>query len=316
VRTLIHRGVRERVETLAHEFHSADPFRHVVIDDFFTPDFCRQLISEFPAFDAEHARNEMGHVGGKAVFQNLAQLGSSYARLDQMLRGREFLTFVGRITGIPDLLYDPAYICGGTHDNVHGQELDPHVDFNYHPKTQRHRRLNLIVFLNPEWHEEWGGALQLHVNPWLPPDEDRVKTILPLANRSVIFETTERSWHGFKRIRLPPEKRNLSRRSIAVYYYSKERPVEETAPSHSTVYVPRGLPENFRAGHMLREEDVDAVRALLTRRDMQIRYLYEREIEFSSVVHGILRSKSFRLYHILTEPARRCWSWIKLRKAL
>jgi hypothetical protein len=73
------------------------------------------------------------------------------------------------------------------------------------------------------------------------------------------------------------------------------------------------LPENIRAGYTLRDEDVDAVRSLLIRRDTQIRYLYEREKEFSDVVHGILRSRTFRLFRMLTWPARKCWGWIKTR---
>jgi hypothetical protein len=233
--------------------------------------------------------------------------------LDAMLRTREFLTFVSQITNIPKLFYDPDYLGGGTHENLHGQDLDPHVDFNYHPKNQRHRRLNLIVFLNPEWREEWGGAFELHVNPWLPPEEDPVTTIVPITNRCLIFETSENSWHGFKRINLPPEKRHLSRRSIAVYYYTRHRPTREIAPSHSTIYVQRPLPEHIRTGHTLSEDDIAAVRNLLVRRDMQIRFLYEREKEFSEVVHGVLRLKSFPLYRILAWPARKCWKWIKSR---
>jgi Rps23 Pro-64 3,4-dihydroxylase Tpa1-like proline 4-hydroxylase len=337
--TLLHPDVPERVEALRSEFQSAEPFRHVVIDEFLSAEFCRELMAEFPAFDAAHARNELGQVGGKAVFQNLARLGPAYARLDRMLRSREFLSLTGRITGIPDLKYDPEYVGGGTHENLSGQELDPHVDFNFHPRTHLHRRLNLIVFLNPLWREEWGGALELHVNPWLPTEEDRIKTVLPVANRAVIFETTENSWHGFKKIQLPaeegvrresggtvepgalgapgaavdlPESRGVptSRRSIAVYFYTKTRPLEESAAAHATVYVPRGLPDNIRAGCVLREEDVGALRTLLDRRDGQIRFLYEREREFSELLAG---SKSFRVYLAMTSPARACLRWLKRR---
>jgi Rps23 Pro-64 3,4-dihydroxylase Tpa1-like proline 4-hydroxylase len=315
VLALIHSNTRDHAQILGREFQSATPFRHVVIDEFLEPDFCRRLLAEFPAFDREHARNEMGAVGGKAVFQNLPQLGPSYAQLDALLRSRKFLWFVSQITGISDLRYDKEYIGGGTHENLNGQDLDPHVDFNYHPKTQLHRRLNLIVFLNPEWREDWGGALELHVNPWLPPEEDSVKTIVPMANRCVIFETTESSWHGFKRINLPEDKRNLSRRSVAVYYYTKKRPAEEAAPHHSTIYVQRTLPAHIRPGYTLRDEDVQAVRSLLVRRDMQIRYLYEREKEYLEVVHGILRSWRFRIYRTLTWPARKCWEKMKARQS-
>jgi hypothetical protein len=299
---------------LGRQFQSAAPFRHVIIDEFLAPDFCQRLMAEFPGFDGEHARNEMGGIGRKAVFQNLPQLGPSYAQLDAMLRSREFLSFTSQLTGIPDLRYDPEYVGGGTHENLSGQDLDPHIDFNYHPATQLHRRLNLIVFLNPEWREEWGGVLELHVNPWLPPEEDSVKGIAPLANRCVIFETSENSWHGFKRIQLPDDKKHLTRRSIAVYYYTKQRPAGEIAPHHSTVYVQRPLPEHIRAGYTLRDEDVQAVRSLLVRRDTQIRYLYEREKEFSEVLHGIFSSPSLRLLRVLTWPARKGRGWIKARR--
>lgn len=310
---LISSTVRDHAEALRSEFQSAKPFRHLVLNDFLTPDFCRQLMAEFPAFDPNKARNELGELGGKAVFTNLPRLGPAYARLDKMLGNREFLGFMGQITGIPDLLYDPDYVGGGTHENLHGQDLDPHVDFNYHPVTQLHRRLNLIIFLNPEWQEEWGGALELHLNPWLPPDENPLETIVPISNRAVVFETSEISWHGFKRISLPPEKRHLSRRSIAVYYYTKRRPEEEVASPHSTIYVPRPLPETIKTGHTLSQADVDLVRVLVARRDQQIRFLYEREKEFSTAVQVMMGSKAYRFYMTMILPLRKPWSWFKTR---
>lgn len=92
---------------------------------------------------------------------------------------------------------------GGIHDNLHGQELDPHVDFNYDEAIQLHRRLNLIVYLNKEWSSEWGGALEIHSNP-RKPFENRVWSYDPLFNRCVMFETNGRSWHGFPQIDLRP----------------------------------------------------------------------------------------------------------------
>ncbi len=310
---LIQPDIRNRAEALNREFQSAQPFRHVVMDNFLDPAFCSELIAEFPAFDRGESLNEVGERGGKAVNTDLPHLGPAYARLDALLRDREFLRFMGGITGIPHLLYDRKYVGGGTHENRDGQDLDPHVDFNYHPLTHLHRRLNLIVFLNPEWEEAWGGSLELHVNPWLPEEEDRVKRIVPILNRAVVFETSEISWHGFKRIQLPPEKKHLSRRSIAVYYYTKRRPAAETAAEHSTVYVPRPLPDHMRAGYSLRQEDVETLRELMARRDMLIRFLYEREKEFSPSVRVMLGSKSYKLYMWLIQPVQKPWSWFKTR---
>src|SRR5439155_21312235 len=136
-------------------------------------------------------------------------------------RSSAFAEWVSEVTGIPGVLYDPEYVGGGTHENRAGQDLDPHVDFNFHPRRGWHRRLNLIVYLNHEWHEAWGGTLELHSDPWLPPEENRVKRILPLANRAVLFETSERSWHGFERLTAPPGRAELSRKSLAIYLYTR-----------------------------------------------------------------------------------------------
>src|SRR5277367_2327107 len=186
---MLDRNIPAKVPEIHREFTSAQPFRHVIVENFLEPQFFRRLMDQFPAFEAKNARNEMGDVGRKAVFTDLKRIGPAYADFDALIRGREFLNLISRITGIPDLLYDPEYVGGGTHENLNGAELDTHVDFNYHPRTHLHRRLNLIVFLNEEWESEWGGCLELLRDPWSTSPADRIVTT-PIANRAVIFETT------------------------------------------------------------------------------------------------------------------------------
>jgi len=314
--SLLHPTLESRVSELSAEFAKAQPFRHVVLEPFLDPGFCDQLIKEFPHFDRERAINETGEVGRKAVFSNLAGLGESYARFDSLMRDRAFLALTSRITGIPDLLYDPEYIGGGTHENLDGQELDTHVDFNYHPTTHTHRRLNLILFLNPEWEENWGGCLELLRDPWSNVGEDG-KVVLPLANRCVIFETSEVSWHGFRCIRLP-ERVQTSRKSIAVYFYTDQRPAAETVPSHATFYYQRPLPDHIRAGHTLTEDDLHEIQVLLARRDHTIKFLYEREMEFSASLGAssaslrtLLQSKNFLLGRAITWPMRKAKALVR-----
>ncbi len=257
---------------LADEFRDADPFRHIVIDDFLTPDYCAELLRQFPPFERGNARNEAGELGSKSTVEKIRDLGPAYAALDDLIQTREFLDLIGTITGIPDLRYDPWYFGGGTHENREGQDLDPHVDFNRHPVERWHRRLNLIVYLNREWSDAWGGSLELHSDP--RSADDLVELITPLFNRAVIFETTETSWHGFSRIALPDDKKSISRKSIALYFYTSERPREELADTHSTIYVDRPLPERFRAGATLSDADVHELRTLLGRRDQHNQRLY------------------------------------------
>ena len=265
-------GVVADADRHAAAFARRDPFRHIVIDDFLTADYAAQLLAEFPPFERGNARNEAGELGNKSTVERIRGLGAPYAALDDLIRSPPFLELIARITGIPDLLYDPYYFGGGTHENREGQDLDPHVDFNRHPVENWHRRLNLIVYLNHEWDDAWGGSLELHSDPRAA--DDRVTRVTPLFNRGVIFETTEWSWHGFNRIALPADRRDLSRRSIALYFYTRERPAEELADTHSTIYVDRPLPERFRAGMTLGEADIEELRVLLARRDQHNQRLY------------------------------------------
>ena len=76
------------------------------------------------------------------------------------------------------------------------------------------RRLNILIYLNHNWDENNGGQLEL----WNKEMKKCEKKILPVFNRMVIFSTTDFSYHG------NPKKvqtlNNLSRKSIALYYYS------------------------------------------------------------------------------------------------
>jgi hypothetical protein len=291
--------VLAHIDDLTAQFGTAQPFRHVVIDNFLAPQFCQELIAQFPPFESGDARNERGEMAGKSVVPGIVRLGSAYNSFDRLMRDAEFLSLMGRLTGIRGLLYDEDYIGGGTHENRSGQELDSHVDFNFHPRLGWHRRLNLIVFLNPQWDEAWGGCLEL----LREPSAEAGTIVTPVANRAVIFETTESSWHGFPIIRTPPGS-GITRKSLAVYFYSHDRPAAEIAASHGTYYYQRPLPPHLQPGYTLRPEDVDEIHKLFARRDDHIRFLYEREQEFSELLEGINKWRAFRLARALTWPAR------------
>jgi Rps23 Pro-64 3,4-dihydroxylase Tpa1-like proline 4-hydroxylase len=286
--SLIRPAVLVDRQRYAATYAVAKPFRHIAIENFLSEDVAKDMLAEFPSFENRYALNEMGEVGGKAVRMDVRNLPAAYQRLDAYLQTREFLDFISQVTGIPDLLYDPDYVGGGTHENRDGQGLDQHVDFNFHPGTRWHRRLNLIVYLNPEWDLEWGGNLQLQADPW--NGDTSGPTIAPLFNRAVIFETTERSWHGFSNIRLPVGRKEISRKSFAIYLYTKERPAAETAASHATVYVPDGMPADLVSGTVLDDARVADLRGRFERMLGQLKFLYDREKEFAQQIESANRA--------------------------
>lgn len=304
-----------RADEFARAFEGARPFRHVVIPSFLCNDVGQDLLAAFPDFEARHALNEMGEVGGKAVRMDVRDIGPAYRTLDAYIQTPEFLGFVSRVTGIPDLLYDPDYIGGGTHENRHGQGLDAHVDFNYHPRTRWHRRLNLIVYLNPRWERDWGGELELHADPW-NAERDEVVAIEPTFNTCAIFETTESSWHGFSAINLPPELASISRKSFAIYLYTRERPPGETAPPHATIYVPDSMPSHLAPGHALTEVDARDLSQRFGRLRTQLRYLYDREKRFGAQIDALERAldearaaQRLPLQGYATQPVGVCGLW-------
>lgn len=274
---MISNDVIKNAEAIRNRYQEAKPFKHACIEAFFEADVAEALLTDFPPFDREKARNEFGEIGGKAVNTDLRSISPFYEKLYRYLFSQEFMNRMSEITGIPDLIGDPAMYGGGTHENCHGQELDPHVDFNYVSGGEAHRRVNLLVYLNKGWNPAWGGAIEIHSNP-REPETNQIKPYDLKFNRAVIFETNEYSWHGFPRVNLPPEHRHDSRKCLSIYLYTKTRPQEEIAGTHGTFYVQRPLPKHLQPGHVLSEQDVLELKRGFRNRDRYIE-AYQRTEE-------------------------------------
>ena len=301
---------------IQHAFQGARPFRHVAIENFLEPAIAEGLLADFPPFDTRKALNEHGEVGRKAVFEHVSNISTGYRQFYRYINSRPFLDAMSELTGIPDLMADDTLFGGGTHENLDGQGLDVHVDFNIDEQRMLHRRVNLLVYLNKEWDESWGGSIELHSDPWTPK-ANQVKSFLPLFNRAVIFETNEYSWHGFKRIVLPEAKKGLSRKSFSIYLYTKDRPAEEVVAPHTTFYVPAPPPERVAAGTTLTAKDAEDIQIAFASRDgllrMYQKLLVEKEQRMREIVtmkrnalespmHDyelILASRSWRLIMVL-----------------
>jgi Rps23 Pro-64 3,4-dihydroxylase Tpa1-like proline 4-hydroxylase len=232
------------------EYLSAQPFSHVVLDNFCPEWILDEVLSEFPSPDQEGWQRFESENERKLASAGDTGMGHATRQLLAEFNSATFLDFLEQLTGIAGLVPDPYFEGGGLHQIVPGGHLNVHVDFNRHPVTGLDRRLNVLLYLNRDWDDEWGGKLEL----WSPNMQRCERAIAPLFNRLVVFSTTEHSFHGHPHpLACPPDR---SRRSLALYYYSNGRPEEArvAAPTHNTVWGEQGRDPAARTpGERLRE---------------------------------------------------------------
>lgn len=226
-------NLEKRLNEIKQDFQSKKPFRYTSFENFFNPQAAEAILREYPSIE-EGAWDGTTYINQKNKFQKTKfDKDSLFDKVFRELNSTVFTNWLSRVSGIQELKGDPELFGGGLHQSVKGAFLNVHVDYNLHPTTRQHRRLNVLVYMNKDWREEYEG----HVELWDLTGEKQVllDSIAPLFNRCVIFETNEISFHGHPRPLNTP--RGVSRKSLATYYYSEERPGNEIAPEHNTIYV-------------------------------------------------------------------------------
>ena len=215
---------------LAEKYQSGKPYHHICVDDF------------LPMEIVERVRAEAMAVGEKAP-ENLSpqeHLKTSYnpdhlplytRAVFNALNSQAFLRFLEEMTGIEHLIPDPYYKGAGIHRTNTGGFLGIHADFNMHKQMYLERRLNILIYLNPDWHEDYGGAFEV----WTDDMKERVAKFPPYQNRMCCFSTSSNSYHGNPEPVNHPD--GHPRLSIALYYYTPTWS-EDRVP-HSTLFRPR-----------------------------------------------------------------------------
>lgn len=233
------------VPELRRQFDTAEPFRHLCIDGFLEPEFAREVAAAYPSFEDALARGfsfDFVNERKKVQVTDASKFPEPVVRLHQAIASQEFRDRLSEVTGIENLLADEQLVGGGMHvTGPHGR-LDVHVDFNYVPDRKLHRRLNILVYLNPQWHPGWGGEVEL----WDRDVRRCYQTLRPVLGRCVIFETSEISYHGVSELRCP---QGVERKSFAAYYYTREAPAGWDGTQHSTIF--RARPDERMRGYVL-----------------------------------------------------------------
>ena len=205
---------RDRGAELSAAYRAAKPFPHVVIDDFLPPEIVELCLAEFPGkrtqddiqFDREQERY-------KSQF-NPDTLTPRTRALFYSFNSKPFIRVLENITGIKGLVPDPYFLGAGFHEIGQGGHLSVHTDFNHHKPMNLERRINVLIYLNKDWKDAYGGQLEF----WNADMSECQESVLPLFNRCVIFNTTDSSFHGNPNPINHPG--NVTRKSIALYYYT------------------------------------------------------------------------------------------------
>ncbi len=222
-----------RSEELRHLYQNKKPFRYIKFDNFFRDRVAKAVYEGFPAI-SDGQWDGTTYLDQKNKFQkNNFENESIFRKVFAELNSPQFIQWLEQLTGITELTGDEELFGGGLHQSINGAFLNVHVDYNIHPKSKMHRRLNVLVYMNPDWKEDYGGHLEL----WDIKEGKKklLESFAPGYNSCVIFETNEHSFHGHPRpLKTPP---GVNRKSIATYYYTRQRPQEEITNEHNTIYV-------------------------------------------------------------------------------
>ena len=228
-----------------NEYNQAQPFPHIVIDNFLPPSILNGVIDDFRNHNDwgwDNSQYSQQHQV-KKFFSPWNENGSNTLPINtklilNYLNSPETISMLEKLTGINGLIADPTLLGGGMHKIDSGGKLSIHADSRKHAVTGNYRRINLLVYLNKNWNSEWGGSLQL----WNNDMTTMVQDIQPFFNRVVIFNTGGDTYHGHPHALNTPE--GVSRISLALYYYTKENP--DTDENNVTSAVWKDVPSETK----------------------------------------------------------------------
>jgi Rps23 Pro-64 3,4-dihydroxylase Tpa1-like proline 4-hydroxylase len=223
---------------LATQYQLAKPFPYIVIDDFLPEMVLNNVVDEFNNNDKwwydrvkwteEFQVNKFYWPHDIESAKNMSNDLPTISKLVNYLNSPEMLKYLEELTGIDNLISDESLMGGGLHKITSGGKLAIHRDYKVHPIKKIYRRLNLLIYLNKNWEKEWEGNLEL----WDKDYNNVQVSVGPIFNRAVIFTISDDSLHGHPTALKTPE--NVSRNSIALYYFTEINPDEGN--EHSVVF--------------------------------------------------------------------------------
>ncbi len=194
-----------------------DPFDHSVISNFLPQEMVKKAELDFLSFNELINSQNQRYEKLKRGFNDYPKLPIAIKNIIDIFYSNEFIKVLEEKFGLEGVEPDWKLTGGGMHQSFNGGHLKIHSDFLYKRKSKQRRVLNLLLYLNSEWKNEWKGCLEL----WDKDMKLCKKKVSPYINNCVIFRTDKESNHGFPDPIVCPEE--ISRKSIAIYYYVTEK---------------------------------------------------------------------------------------------
>ncbi len=227
----------DQVKNWAGQYSAAEPYPHIALDGLADPALLLQGLAEFPS--VEDARwfacpEKEGELRYKQAMWDLRKMPDTLAQIIMEMNAGPFVEFLEQLTGIMPLVSDPHLYGGGLHQISPGGSLGVHADHNINPRVSLYRRVSVIVYLNQNWKDEYGGKLEM----WSSDMKHPVDSIIPVFGRMVIFSNSETSFHGHPDPLMCPK--GMTRKSLATYYDSINPHPSHLPEQHRALFHERG----------------------------------------------------------------------------
>ncbi|MDD1429318.1 2OG-Fe(II) oxygenase, partial [Dolichospermum sp. ST_sed9] len=187
--------------------------RHFILDNVLPEALCRSIHEAFPR-DGQGFFNRESFREKKRTSANLDAYDPILADITYAFQTKEIVDLVADIVGLEKIEPDPKLYAGGLSMMFKDDYLNPHIDNSHDANRARYRRLNLLLYVTPDWKLENGGNFELWDDARETP-----KTITSHFNRLVVMETNKDSWHSVSLVKV-----DAPRCCVSNYYFSEISP--------------------------------------------------------------------------------------------
>lgn len=208
---------------------SSDAFPMLEVPYFLSPLLVTSMAAELDQIPLRNCKHFIRRGSNMYEHNDLDATPQAQAVVN-VLHGRRFLAWLEAVSGVQGLIPDPHLTGAGYVKSFAGDSLQIHSDFNWCDQLKLHRAVSLIIYLNRDWDQSWGGALNFYA-------EDRtsiINSVLPGSGNLFIWRYHPLALHGYPSPMTCPS--THSRKALRLFYYTSNALPSEQDPPHRSLY--------------------------------------------------------------------------------